>query len=201
MNGFGINIHTLIHEINHMLSKELILYDENSNTFESRYGFRNEGDLFYEIINDYMSKEIYNKFNFNKVYDFNFVIDRDIDSSYLDVDNVCDGFVKKIYIEYKDYLKTMLINGDGSKFIKILGKKNYVKINFMLECIRDDIKNFLEINKDASKKDFSILPSYNKLMDTYLEFIRLSFEQYDDYNKKIEEEIIKLETNVSIRRI
>lgn len=201
INGFGINMHTLIHEINHVLSKELILYNKENNTFEKRYGFRNDGDLFYEIINDYMSLDIYKEIYFNNLNNFEFIIDTTEDSSYLDLDKLCDGFIEKIYNDYKEYFKNMLINGDGYKFMKIIGKKNYAKMNFMLKCIWQEAVDFFESNKDASMRDFAILPEYKNSMSNYLELIKFSFNEYDDYNNELEEQINILENKGTVRRI
>ena len=201
LNGYGINLHTLIHEINHLLSRELLGYNTEKEDFEVNVGFRNSGDFLYEIINDYMANEVYDNVDFNLISDYEFLLDRTNDSAYLELDNICGNYIKRIYKISKDLIRKSLIEGNGKKFVKIISNKVYANINFALTSVFSDIENFVKENPGVDKSKFTVREDDINRLKKGLDNVVKKLIEYDIYNENIDKQLIELEKKGTIKRI
>lgn len=175
LRHYGLDIVCLIHEINHLISKEILMYygnDDNSN-LESYwfFGTQRRGDLIYEIINTYMTLSIYKIFlklypNYKK---YNYLIVDKTKNGYIQLDEKLGFPTKELYIQYNKILRDLLIQGEGYKFRKIVGEDNYDMYNKYIQEYLDSKFN----NND-----------YENIIHDLKNEMKLSIKEYEDYNRE-----------------
>lgn len=146
----GINIHAIIHEINHLLRKKVALnlpINDDLDVHDKWYGvnsYSSTKDLFYEIVNDIMATNIFEVFK--KYYkEDNYIIENKIcDSYYLFLDSITKGVVSGIYNNNKEIIKSIFIESGGDEFIDIINLKNYSDINEILVRVYCDTSKMFE---------------------------------------------------------
>ena len=169
-----INMHSIIHEINHLLRKKIELNLPINNNLELRdkwYGVNNYNsnkDLFYEIINDLMAGDIFNIFNKYYQDSGNHIIENNVcDSYYLLINHVIKGIVEEIYNDNKDIIKSILIELGGDEFVSHIKLENYDHVNKLLV---DTYQNIGKMFKDGLPK----LEVYEKGINTHdLDVLRM----------------------------
>lgn len=130
-----ISLHTLVHEINHQLQKEVLFYVANNNTdqkFMVEGITNNKYDLINELINEYCSKDVMDIFkkNFSSA-----LLDLSFDSGYLRIDQLSGNVMKKTYDLLKKEISLRLINGNARTIRYIIDgkdKENYSLLNTFL---------------------------------------------------------------------
>lgn len=201
LDGFGINLFTLIHEINHLLSKELLVFSSATDSYYSYYGFLKRGDLFYEVINEYVSLEVFNDVNKRFDKDFDFVLSRDIESGYLDIDRISNNLVKEIYNLYGESIKEFLINGNGYIFLNILGKLNYYEIVEVLNKVYEVIMELKKDNLNLRAEDVVLDSKFVIEFEHCLNVVKECFQQYFQYNEDVQNKLNDLVVKGSARRL
>jgi len=176
-----INIHSLIHEINHLLREKVELLLPINNGLDKRdkwYGvncYNSSNDLFYEIINDLMAKEIF--YIFNKYYrnKNNYLLENEISNSkYLAINDRTEHIIENIYKSNKDRIKKILIDVGGDEFVFAIGLKNYGEFNKKIESVYNNIS---KVNYNISESDFYILKNIG-------EEISCALGKYQDVDNK-----------------
>lgn len=182
--GQGIPLHTLIHEVNHLLNKKTLLQ------FEDRPNIVSSGispifpDLIYEIINDYMTDEIQKIFS-NKMIEseqelYSYILS-DCASNmrfYTLIDYTCNGKIQNFYQSAHDLIKECIIQGEGKKIYKIIGSDVYEKIN----------KRFLHVAnciKENPNLRFSLDYNLSAEFDSYETILNNRLDEYYQYEKTI----------------
>lgn len=136
MYGYGLPIHTIIHEINHLLSRETLAMTERRGRNIMSYGITDlyDVDWIYEIINDYMADEIEKIFN-RKMKESGFVLcsytfadPSEHHGIYPRIDRICNNMLQNFYESSKELCKDCLIKGEGRKLYKIIEPKLYEKL-------------------------------------------------------------------------
>ena len=183
----GMNLQTLIHEINHYLVKEHIAYEYTDlNSIKSYKTISSTSnvisiskDIINEIINDYMAKDILNiylrlthkKNPFIKETNTPYL-------GYIHFDKLSGNTIKKIYTIMAPIIKTSLIEHNGPKLEKIINTTNastYINLNnIYLTIINEkyklrenlDINSVIKIleNKYANKTN----KFYKAIKQTYI---------------------------------
>lgn len=149
IRGYGIPIHTIIHEINHLLSRSSIASNQDTqlNIIASGIDCNPSKDLIYEIINDHMADEIEAIFNRKlkecgfEFYSYIFPQKTEMKSIYPVLDNVCNQVILNFYTSAKDLIKDSLIRGEGRRIYKIVGKEFYDKINSKYHRVLSVMRN------------------------------------------------------------
>ena len=210
--GYDISLHTLIHEINHSL--HIFEYKvDDAFSFMASYGFAKKtnigfsnksDDYFYEIINDYMTRDILEIVNNQGNIEDSYIIDDTIiyvDSDfikyrYIYLDEIFGYYMKKIYQESKEKLKDALINYNGESIYNSIGSYcyNYISNNFkVMEDVWINISKFFDDNKLRMPEESVIkwLSEKSQGIDlqSYAEnIISELYELYKiDYKKEIED--------------
>lgn len=202
--SYGVDVKTLIHEINHLLTKDILAINKENGELVKSYGFNSEGDLIYETINDYMTLDILNNFKGLLPKD---IIDNPLltfksSSGYTQLDDVLGNPIKGMYL-FKDIIKLALINKDGSKIRNILGKENYENINITLNKYYNGIRNYINDHPNMTKKDaFSLISPKGRQNLTHMkQVISQCFISYINYNEELSKELDSLEEGGTIRRL
>ena len=140
-----INFNVLIHELNHTLHNKMIQQESFSPLIvippKYQEGIMNDDDelsqedsldnLCYEIINEYMTREILEIFN--KKYNDQ-LYDCSINPSYyISVDVLLGKVVYNIFEKIKDLIKEHLIKAEGQVIRDMIGKDNYSSLNQSLK--------------------------------------------------------------------
>lgn len=202
-SGYGINLGSLIHEINHLLSRELLAVNTEKGNTISHFGFlKNSYDFFYEVINDYITLDILQDINVRLGRDFDYLLKRDgYSTAYLNVDSVCLNFVQKVYYCAKDLISKSLIEGNGNKFVKVIGYDNYNNVNFLMTRIYDWMLRNKKRNPNLKEEDFRNKLNAKDLFKGYLSNIYKNVEEYNQYNKNLEQQLVEMEKNGTIQRL
>lgn len=181
--GYGIPLHALIHEINHLLSREtVILSTDNLNIVTKGISEDPTTDLIYEMINDYMAdevEEIFNKKIKEHSYEYLTYIFQD-ESSFLGtypiIDQVSKQTILQFYKSEQDIIKSSLIQGEGRKIYKIVGGNFYHQLNDKYHFI------YRELKQDFS--NFSLLQNqYSSFFETSQSILEKRVAQYVSYEK------------------
>ena len=134
----GLDLHKLVHELNHMmhaievpnlafadsLMSQFMPGFQNSNVNKIQIGITddNANDIFYEIINEYMTREI--------LKDTGIVV---TDNHYMILDRLLDNKIYEIFKSYEEKIKEILISHKPYKFFDIMNKEAYLSIRSTLE--------------------------------------------------------------------
>ena len=199
---YGINLGTLIHEINHSLSREFLAHDYQNDKDIMQLGFLNVGDFFYEIINDYIAKDIFNDLNSKLTHDFDYLIKRKkYSSGYMDLDDICSNPIQQVYIWSKSLITNSLIEGKGYVFVNVIGQDNYDNLNHLLIGVYDNFKRIKEKEIKVKKEQIKLVDKKKKMFDLYLGNIYENLKKYNQYNKNLEQQLEEMEKKGTIRRI
>lgn len=202
--GYGIDVETLIHEMNHLLTKDILAINRENGELIKSYGFNNEGDFVYEIINDYMTLDIMNDFKELLPKDIfgNLLLTFKTSSGYTNLDDVLGNPIKEMYL-FKDIIKSSLINKDGSKIRNILGKENYCNINITLSKYYNGLRNYINEYPNIAKNDASSLISQKgrQNLDHMKHVISNCFISFINYNEELSKELDSLENEGTIRKM
>ena len=199
---YGINLRTLIHEINHLLSREFLAIDYQNNENVMQLGFINVGDFFYEIINDYIALDIFNDLNSRLTHNFDYLIKRKkYSSGYMDLDDICFNPIQQVYIWSKSLIAESLIEGKGYVFVNVIGKDNYDNLNHLLIGVYDNFRRIKEKEIKVKKEQIKLVDKKKKMFDLYLGNIYENLKKYNQYNKNLEQQLEKMEKKGTIRRI
>lgn len=147
----NLNISVLIHEINHLLRKKIALDIPENKELAKRnkyYGVNNyvkTDDLFYELINEMMTRDVFDIFN--KYYyenDNYLLVNKTVDYDwYMIINRFTMGIVENIYFKFSDVIKHILIDDGGDKLIDVIGLNNYSMLSGRLKLVYYDIKERL----------------------------------------------------------
>ena len=205
----GIIIRNLLHEINHALHNKEI---KNNNNFFDNPMFNSyipsnfqEGitnidfniddsfeNLTYEIINEYMSKEVFNifsKMNNDQTLNCKYKI-----HEYTSLDNACKNIVKNIYLKFKTFIKEKLITADGQKIRDAIGKSNYKSLNEILSKLFNEYNSFIVRNKFNKSEMFE-----NLTLDDEFDLLEKNFFIYlNKNNNSLLKQLEELETKILI---
>ncbi|MCI8588138.1 MAG: hypothetical protein HFG40_00625 [Bacilli bacterium] len=183
--GYGIPLHILIHEVNHLLHRKTILQMEDQLFNVVSFGISPKSpDFIYEIINDYMAEDI-QKIFFRRMREssqelYSYILsDQSIDINlYTYIDSICMDKIRNFYQLAPDLIKECLLQGEGQKLYKIIGSDVYDKINkkfsFVADCIRK--------NPDAK---FSLHHSLEVDIASYETILNDRLDEYYQYEKTI----------------
>ena len=193
-----INMHSIIHEINHLLREKVELnlpINDNLDIRDKWYGVNNYNpnkDLFYEIVNDLMAKDIFEIFV--KYYkDNSRIVENEMcNSYYLFIDSVTKGIVSGIYNNNKEVIKSVLIEVGGDKFVDVINLENYSMINEMLVKVYENtskmFKNRVSIRKiyedGINKQDLEVLNSVSQIISRKLSNYQQDECQYPEHMSK-----------------
>lgn len=202
--GYGVDVKTLIHEMNHLLTKDILAINRENDELIKSYGFNNEGDFVYEVINDYMTLDIMSGFKELLPKDIieNPLLTFRNSSGYTSLDDVLGNPIKEMYL-FKDIIKSSLINKDGSKIRNILGKENYDNINITLSKYYNALRNYINEHPNIAKKDvYSLIsPKGRQNLAHMKHVISNSFISYINYNEELSKKIDSLENEGTIRKM
>lgn len=204
-NDGMINLHGLIHEINHLLMKEGLCYDENGNFYNISGIYENKNEkMFNEIINEYISKRIIDNIGLKLVSNYKF-IKNDFGSWYVDLDKLNGNLIYQIFIFLEDLIKKSVISGD-SILIKRILNDNAIKA---FDYINKTYKGlFSELYVPGKRKE--IIEEKSKDIDKekirnrneyIIEEIKKSYDNYLIYNNQIDDYVDELAKNGSAVKI
>ena len=151
----------IFHEINHVVTKEKLLYYNDEVVFKNGLDINNENIIFDEIINDLTSKEIcllFNRTN-GKIFDNNIKVGNDYEKLF--------PLVESFYIKYRELIKYCRISMNYNMLFKFIDKdifKKYVRfINkvFLIKKEYDKNNKRFVISKDM----INLANNYVKNMD------------------------------------
>lgn len=145
-----IPLHTLIHEINHQLQKDILSLVKGYKIDEAITvkGITNKtDDLVNEILNDYCSLDIMQIFlkKYNSIIIYTNYIE-----GYIHLDKVSGNAMYKTYNLLKEEIKTRLINGNAHTIRYLIDgndKYNYILLNQLYKKLLDKIKNTTDKNR------------------------------------------------------
>ena len=201
-----ISLHTLIHEINHLLQKEDMALREEGDVI-SIFGVSNgHQDLVNEVINEYVSKDIFDMFM--ALYDGDLTMfDTSFDSIYLNIDCMCNNIGLDIYYLLKDEIRSNLINGSAPKIEKIINSSNYNNLCSIFKEIYKEMIEMLGRNKGVKYSDyFSSLTADRKVflkneMDKLFKGVLESYFEYNIYEQRLSDYIDSLVSNGQAHRL
>lgn len=193
----GMNLQTLIHEINHYLVKEHIAYEYTDlNSIKSYKTISSTSnvisiskDIINEIINDYMAKDILNiylrlthkKNPFIKETNTPYL-------GYIHLDKLSGNTIKKIYTIMAPIIKTSLIEHNGPKLEKIINTTDastYINLNnIYLTIINEKYK--LRENLDINSVIKILENKYANKTNKFYEDIKESYIKYLMYTNNLE---------------
>lgn len=193
----GMNLQTLIHEINHYLVKEHIAYEYTDlNSIKSYKTISSTSnvisiskDIINEIINDYMAKDILNiylrlthpKNPFIKETNTPYL-------GYIHFDKLSGNTIKKIYTIMAPIIKTSLIEHNGPKLEKIINTTDastYINLNnIYLTIINEKYK--LRENLDINSVIKILENKYANKTNKFYEDIKESYIKYLMYTNNLE---------------
>ena len=201
-----ISLHTLIHEINHLLQKEDMALREEGDVI-SIFGVSNgHQDLVNEVINEYVSKDIFDMFM--ALYDGDLTMfDTSFDSIYLNIDCMCNNIGLDIYYLLKDEIRSNLINGSAPKIEKIINSSNYNNLCSIFKEIYKEMIEMLGRSKGFKYSDyFSSLTADRKVflkneMDKLFRGVLESYFEYNIYEQRLSDYIDSLVSNGQAHRL
>lgn len=193
----GMNLQTLIHEINHYLVKEHIAYEYTDlNSIKSYKTISSTSnvisiskDIINEIINDYMAKDILNiylrltppKNPFIKETNTPYL-------GYIHFDKLSGNTIKKIYTIMAPIIKTSLIEHNGPKLEKIINTTDasaYINLNnIYLTIINEKYK--LRENLDINSVIKILENKYANKTNKFYKAIKQSYIEYLMYTNNLE---------------
>lgn len=188
IRGYGIPIHTIIHEVNHLLSRSSLAFnpETNLNIVSSGIDHHPSKDLIYEMINDYMANEIEAIFNrkFKECEldfcSYIFPSKTEAKSIYPILDSVCNQVILDFYTSTKELIKDSIIRGEGRKIYKIVGSSLYDKMNSkyhrVIEIMRNNPGQNIMLDNNFSQKFYS----YQSILNEHL----IEYYQYEEQMKK-----------------
>ncbi len=135
--GYGIPLRTIIHEANHLLSRETIAICSDNQKHILARGISDsvESDFIYEIINDYMTDDIedifYRRWNEKNLQFYNYLFQKvnNEKSLYHQMDTTYLNIVRQFYYAGREIIKGSLISGEGRRIEKIITKDLYLSLN------------------------------------------------------------------------
>lgn len=198
-NDGMINLHGLIHEINHLLMKEGLCYDEIGDFYYISGIYENKNEkMFNEIINEYISKRIIDNIDSKLVSDYKF-IKNDFGSWYVDFDKVNGNLIYQIFIFLEDLIKKSVISGN-SILIKRILNDNVIKAFDYINKKYKDLFSELYVpgkRKEIMEEKFNNIDKEKiKNKNEYImEEIRKSYDNYLIYNNQINDYVDKLMEN------
>ena len=201
-----ISLHTLIHEINHLLQKEDMALGEEGDVI-SVFGVSNgHQDLVNEVINEYVSKDIFDMFM--ALYDGDLTMfDTSFDGIYLNIDCMCNNIGLDIYYLLKDEIRSNLINGSAPKIEKIINSSNYNNLCSIFKEIYKEMIEMLGRGKGFKYSDyFSSLTADRKVflkneMDKLFKGVLESYFEYNIYEQRLSDYIDSLVSNGQAHRL
>ena len=200
--GYGINLGVLIHEINHLLSREFLAIDYQNDEYIMQLGFNNIGDFIYEIINDYIALDIFNDLNSKLTHNFDYLLKRkNYSSGYMDLDDVCSNSIKKVYMWSKNLILNSLIEGKGYVFVNVIGEDNYNNLNHLFVGVYDNVKKIKEKHPKVKKDQIKLDEATESMFGFYLDNIYEKIISYNQYNKNLECQLEDMEKKGIIWRI
>ena len=193
----GMNLQTLIHEINHYLVKEHIAYEYTDlNSIKSYKTISSTSnvisiskDIINEIINDYMAKDILNiylrlthpKNPFIKETNTPYL-------GYIHFDKLSGNTIKKIYTIMAPIIKTSLIEHNGPKLEKIINTTDastYINLNNIYLTIINE-KHKLRENLDINSVIKILENKYANKTNKFYKAIKQSYIEYLMYTNNLE---------------
>jgi len=192
MVGMKVNITTFIHEINHLLTEEVLgkVYDDEGvykSTIKT-YGIHDKGvssDLVYEIINEIITRGVFDSFK-SKYLDklpseYQNLVTYQTSSKYLVLDKCSFNIVSDIYTRMESIIRNSLINGNGSTIQKIIGEFNYDELRMFLLENKKNLDRYMISNKDISKYINGLSPKVVSEYKRIKENIDKSYIEYLEY--------------------
>lgn len=188
IRGYGIPIHTIIHEANHLLSRSSIAFNPATqlNIIASGIDCNPSKDLIYEIINDHMADEIEAIFNRKlkecglEFYSYIFPQKKETGSIYPIIDNVCNQIILNFYTSAKLLIKDSIIRGEGRRIYKIVGSDLYDQMNSkyhrVLDVMRCNPGQSVILSDQLSQR----FCSYQSILEKRL----IEYYQYEEEMKK-----------------
>lgn len=199
IRGPVLDIHALIHEINHLLKKKVELDIPINSDLDKRdriYGTNNyykTNDLFYEFINEFMAKDIHNIFN--KYYEENdnyILVNSSADNDYLVLNQLTNGIVEKIYIRFKEVIKKILIEDGKDKFIEIIDLKKYSRVSGRLKLMYYDVIKKVRTCKSISEVlKLEVNPIDIEVLNTASDLVCNQLEEYQQTVFKSQDKFIR----------
>lgn len=190
--GYGLPIHTIIHEMNHLLSRETLASQENHQLNIMSFGITNlyPTDWIYEIINDYMADEIEKIFN-RRLEESGFLLCSYVfaDSSehkciYPKVDRISNHIIQNFYESSKELCKDCLIKGEGRRIYKIIEPELYERLTqsfaHIAKVIQEESGTYFCLDERFSDR----LLSDSALLREHLEAYYQYEEVMKEYRKK-----------------
>lgn len=198
-NDGKINLHGLIHEINHLLMKEGLCYDENGNFYNISGIYENKNEkMFNEIINEYISKRIIDNIGSKLVSEYKF-IKNDFGSWYVDLDKLNGNLIYQIFIFLEDLIKKSVISGDSILIKRILNDNAIKAFDYINKTYKDLFSELYipgkrkEIIEEKSKDiDKEKIRNRNEYI---IEEIKKSYDNYLIYNNQIDDYVDELAKN------
>jgi len=186
--GYGICITTLIHEINHQLSREIIaiLEEEPCRNIITHSISRQPNDYVYEILNEYMTMDIktifFEKWKQKDLQCYDYLFADKTRSVYLDVDASYGHVIQDFYHSAKNLIKNSLIQGEGNKIERIINTEFYQTLNKELSSIATQLKQSPPPDDAILEgKDWQVYEGSRKLLKTKLN----EYHQYERELKKL----------------
>lgn len=186
IRGYGIPVHTIIHEVNHLLSRSSLAYnpDTQFNIIASGIDCISSKDLIYEIINDYMADEIEAIFNRKlrecRMEFYSYIFPQKESSIYPVLDNTCNQVILNFYHSTKKLVKNSIIRGEGRRIYKIIGGNLYDEMNskyhHVLDVMRSNPGHPVILDNNFSQKFYS----YQSILEKRL----IEYYQYEEEMKK-----------------
>lgn len=188
IRGYGIPIHTIIHEVNHLLSRSSLAFNSNTkiNVVSSGISPNASKDLIYEIINDRMTDEIeeifYRKFKECELEFCSYIFPQKhkTKSIYPVLDNVCNQVILDFYNSSKDLIKDFIIRGEGRRIHKIIGSEFYDKMNSKYHHVLGIMRNNPGCPIVLDQNFSHIFSSYRSILEERL----IEYYQYEEKMKK-----------------
>lgn len=193
INDFLVNVDIIIHEINHLISKEklVILCDDEMKVVGEVECFGIDPsrsiDFIDEIINEFMTRDILDIF-INLCDDrtkSNILLDYSDYCVYPKIDQASFGVVSSIYEVLKSDIKCSLVTGMGKRIKKIIGEDNYNDLNNFLyrnyeKMLSCRSKGYIvESGGEKSKEANKLKSNFQKAYSDYLDY-SLSLDKYVD---------------------
>lgn len=198
-NDGMIHLHGLIHEINHLIMKEDLCYDEIGDFYKISGIYENKNEkMFNELINEYITKRIIDNIDSKLVSDYKF-IKNDFGSWYIDLDKLNGNLIYQIFIFLEDLIKKSVISGDSILIKRILNDNAIKAFDYINKTYKD---LFSELYVPGKRKE--IIEEKSKNIDKekirnrneyIIEEIKKSYDNYLIYNNQINDYVDNLVTN------
>lgn len=198
-NDGMINLHGLIHEINHLLMKEGLCYDEIGDFYYISGIYENKNEkMFNEIINEYISKRVIDNIDSKLVPEYKF-IKNDFGSWYIDLDKLNGNLIYQIFIFLEDLIKKSVISGDSILIKRILNDNAIKAFDYISKTYKDLFSELYvpgkrrEIIEEKSKNiDKEKIRNRNEYI---IQEIKKSYDNYLIYNNQINDYVDKITEN------